>query len=48
MYIDLHMKYPLYMSDFNESCIHPTDYRKFLENDQRDAQIPFYVSIFYL
>jgi len=33
MYIDLHVKYPLYMSDFNEAWILPTDYGKIVKHD---------------
>jgi len=28
MYIGLHVKYPLFLSDFNETCVLSTDFRK--------------------
>ena len=28
MYVGLHVKYPLFLSDFNESCIFSTGFRK--------------------
>jgi len=28
MYIGLHVKYPLFLSDLNETCIFSTDFRK--------------------
>jgi len=28
MYIGLHLKYPLLLSDFKETCIFSTDFRK--------------------
>ena len=31
MYIGLHVKYPLFLSDFNESRIFTTEYRKILK-----------------
>jgi hypothetical protein len=31
MYIDLHVKHPLFLSDFNESRIFSTEFRKILE-----------------
>ena len=31
MYIDLHEKYPLFLSDFSEICIFYTDFRKYYE-----------------
>jgi hypothetical protein len=30
-YIDFHVKYPLFLSDFNETLILPTDFRKIYE-----------------
>jgi len=32
MYIDLHVKYPLFLSDFNETCIFATDFWKNIKN----------------
>ena len=31
MYIDLHVKYPLFLSDFNETLIFSTDFQKMLK-----------------
>jgi len=31
MYIGLHEKYPLFLSDFNENLIFSTDFRKILK-----------------
>jgi hypothetical protein len=31
MYIGLHVKYPLFLSDFNETCIFSRDFRKILK-----------------
>jgi hypothetical protein len=31
MHIDLHVKYPLFLSDFNETLILSTDFRKILK-----------------
>ena len=33
MFIDLHVKYLLYMSDFNEAWILPTDYGKIARHE---------------
>ena len=38
MYIGLHVKYPLFLSDFNETRVFSTDYRK-------NTQIPNFVKI---
>jgi len=32
MYIGLHVKYPLFLSDFKETCIFSTDFRKILRH----------------
>jgi len=32
MYIGLHVKYPSFLSDFNEALIFSTDYRKILKH----------------
>jgi len=31
MYTGIHVKYPVFLSDFNESCIFSTDFWKILE-----------------
>jgi len=38
MYIGLHVKYPLFLSDFNDDCIFWTYF-------QRNAQISFFMKI---
>ena len=40
MYVGLHVKYRLFMSDFNESLIFSTDFRK-----KKNAQIPNFMKI---